>query len=99
MRKAKNDWINERCTEIDTCMKGNNTRQAYSILKALTKKGQADRQTSKTKTATSLPKKAVHERWTEYTDDNILGTPPQNENADTSILRAEVEWAIRMLKT
>ena len=38
MRKAKNDWINERCIEIEIEMKGNNTRQAYSILKALTKK-------------------------------------------------------------
>ena len=33
------------------------------------------------------------------TDDNVLGTSPQNENADTPILRAEVEEAIRMLKT
>ena len=38
MRKVKNDWINERCIEIETGMKGNNTRQAYFILKAITKK-------------------------------------------------------------
>ena len=55
MRKAKNDWINERCIEIETEMKGNNTRQVYSILKALTEKGQGDRQILETKTARSLP--------------------------------------------
>ena len=65
MRKSKNDLKNERYTEIETEMKGNNTRQAYSILKALTKKGQADRQTSKIKKTPSLPKKAVLGRWTE----------------------------------
>ena len=58
MRKAKNDWINERCIEMETEMKGNNTIQVYSILKALTEKGQGDRQISETKTAPSLPKKS-----------------------------------------
>ena len=33
------------------------------------------------------------------TNDNILGTPAQNENDDMPILRSEVEQAIRMLKT
>ena len=38
MRNTKNDWINEQCIEIETEIKGNNTRQVYSILKALPKK-------------------------------------------------------------
>ena len=54
-------------------------------------------------------KKQYLGKWTEYceelynyelnTNDNIPRTPPQNENADTPILRTEVEEAIRKPKT
>ena len=57
MSKAKNDWINERCIEIETEIKGNNTRQAYSILKALTKKRSSQSSNIEDKNGTLLTEK------------------------------------------
>ena len=85
MGKAKNDWINERCTEIETGMKANNTRQAYSILTVLTEKRSSRSSNIEDKNGTLLTeKKAVLGRWTEelynyeLNKDDILGTPGVN---------------------
>ena len=37
MKKAKEDWVNRKCKEIDTCFTHNNIKKAYQIVKDLTK--------------------------------------------------------------
>ena len=37
MKKAKEDWVNRKCKEIDTCFTLTNTNKAYQIVKDLTK--------------------------------------------------------------
>ena len=67
MKKEKEDWVNRKCKEIDTCFTHNNTKKAYQIVKDLTK--------SKQRTSTNIQnkygncindKKGVIIRWTEY---------------------------------
>ena len=37
MKKAKEDWVNQKLNEIDNCFIHNNTKKAYQIVKDLTK--------------------------------------------------------------
>ena len=37
MRKAKENWINQKCTDIGHCLIRNNTKKAYQIVNDLTK--------------------------------------------------------------
>ena len=36
LRKAKEVWIEQQCTEIEQCLKRNNTKKAYQVTKDLT---------------------------------------------------------------
>ena len=38
MRIAKENWINNKCTDIGECLIRNNTKKAYQIVNVLTKK-------------------------------------------------------------
>ena len=38
MRIAKENWINNKCTDIGECLIRNNTKKAYQIVNELTKK-------------------------------------------------------------
>ena len=40
MKKAKEDWIEEQCTEFEDCLTNNNSRRAYQVVKELTKQRQ-----------------------------------------------------------
>ena len=37
MKKAKENWINQKCIDIGDCLTRNNTKRAYQIIKDLTK--------------------------------------------------------------
>ena len=38
MKKAKENWLNNECKDIDNSFASNRSKKAYSIIKALTKK-------------------------------------------------------------
>ena len=40
MAKAKEDWIEERCMEIEDCLSNNNSKRAYQVVKELAKESQ-----------------------------------------------------------
>ena len=40
MKKAKEDWISAQCEKIETCLKKNNSKTAYQLVKDLTSEKQ-----------------------------------------------------------
>ena len=38
MRKAKQNWIEKQCEDIEDCLSSNNTKNAFKLVKDLTKK-------------------------------------------------------------
>ena len=40
VKKAKEDWIDAQCEEIETCLNKNNSKRAYQLVKDLTSKKQ-----------------------------------------------------------
>ena len=60
MKKAKEDWIEEQCTEIKDCLTNNNSRRAYQVVKELTKQTQVKINTIQDKKGNaSLKKKTL----------------------------------------
>ena len=109
MRKAKNQWINRQCKEIEDCFSSNRTRRAYKIVKRLTKTpthsiNAINNKDGRLQTEAS----AISNRWHEYCidlysnkhtgDDRVLQT---NSSALTEpephILEGEVLDAINSL--
>ena len=41
MKKAKEDWIDAQCEEIETCLNKNNSKTAYQLVKDLTSEKQS----------------------------------------------------------
>ena len=112
MREAKEKWITEQCESIDAGIRQGNSKAAYATLKKLTKTQQPTATIIKDKDGSLLTEKAaVTKRWTEYCqelynftirpDPNILtnATKSSSECEDAPILQAEVEEAVRSLKT
>ena len=110
MEKAKENWIEEQCQEIDSNLTQNNSKKAYQIVKDLTttKKGRAN--TIQDKSGKSLTEEQeILCRWTEYCselynhdtkgDPTVLPGPHSTNQDDFPILREEVESAVRSLKT
>ena len=109
MKKAKKNWINQKCIYIGDCLTRNNTKRAYQIVNDLTKpKDNAavniqDKHVSKFIT----DKMDVRKRWTEYCselyshnaegDDAVLDVNEPKYQYSFHILESEVEDAIRTL--
>ena len=110
MTKAKENWINEQCEEIENNLVRNNSRKAYDTVKTLTKTKQSKVNTIKDKDGETLVDKTkILKRWTEYCselynyelkgDPKVLETPKsQNDDTDDIILKSEIEEAVKMLK-
>jgi len=58
MKKAKKAWIEQKCTEIQTSLKQNNTKKAYEVVKELTKDKSARPTNIQSKTEKCLTKEA-----------------------------------------
>ena len=109
MKRAKEEWIEAQCTEIEDNLNRNNSRRAYQIVKELTQQRQAKVSTIHDKDGNCLiEEEEILKRWTEYCselynqptlgDPNILIGPESSNEDDFPILRSEVEAAIRSLK-
>ena len=111
MKKAKEDWIDDQCKKIDNSLKMNDSITAYQTVKELTATKQSKVSTLEDKNGTALTGlEEILSRWTEYCselysheangDPDVLNVPGKDYEDDTedSILKSEVEEAIRSLK-
>ena len=67
MKKAKEDWIDAQCEEIETCLNKNNSKRAYQLVKDLTSEKQGRSSAIQDKSGKCLTEeKEILSRWTEY---------------------------------
>ena len=109
MKKAKDNWIEKQCSEIEENLKRNNSKMAYSIVKDLTTPKQGRCSAIQNKAGKCLTEEQeILERWTEYCSDlynyktngnpEVLNVPPASNVDKYPILRDEVEQAVKSLK-
>ena len=109
MKKAKEDWIDAQCEEIETCLNKNNSKRAYQLVKDLTSEKQGRSSTIQDKSWKCLiEEKEILSRWTEYClklynyescgDNAVLDCSQPPEEDLQPILREEVEIAVASLE-
>lgn len=109
LKKAKEDWIGQQCTEIESSLSKNNSKKAFQIVKDLTRKKQPRVSTIQDENGTCLTEaNDIAKRWTDYCkelynhpssgDPEVLKVPNSTNNDDFPILKEEVEFAIRTMK-
>ena len=109
MKKSKENWIGEQCTETEENLRKNNSKRAYQLVKDLTimKQGKAT-------TVQNRPRKwfteerHIQNRLTEYYselynhkasgDPSVLNCPHTDTENNHLILSKEVETAVQSLK-
>ena len=110
MREAREKWMDEQCEGIEQSTGQGNSKKVYELVRTLTKTKQDKSTVIENKDGELLTENAaVLSRWTEYCkvlynypiqpDTNILGkeTRPSKEPSPLSVMREEVEEAIRSL--
>ena len=109
VKKAKEDWIDAQCEEIETCLNKNNSKRAYQLVKDLVSEKQGRSSTIQDKSGKCLTEeKDILSRWTEYCselynyescgDNAVLDCSKPLEEDLQPILREEVEIAVASLK-
>ena len=109
MKKAKEDWISEKCSYIESNLSKNNSKKAYQLVKELSSSKQEHSTVIQNKNGEVLTEdRDMLKRWTEYCSelynyktngDPEFASAHESTNIDSDdILRAEVEEAVRMLK-
>ena len=67
MKKAKENWIGEQCSEIEENLRKNNSRGAYQLVKDLTTVKQGEATTVQDCSGKCLrEEREILNRWTEY---------------------------------
>ena len=65
VKKAKDDWIDVQCEEIETCLNKNNSKRAYKMVKDLTSEKQGRSSAIQDKSGKCLTEeKDILSRWT-----------------------------------
>ena len=113
VRQDKEQWLKDRCTEIEKCTESNKSKSAYKLIRETRKKWQGRQSAIRDKNGVMLQsKEEISQRWTEYCSElykengdyrdvvNELNSiaPPPREDIDETILYSEVEAAVRKLK-
>ena len=109
MKKAKTNWIEEQCQDIEDSMKKNNSKKTYQLVKDLTSTKQGRTATIQDKDGKCLTEEQdILKRWSEYCSElynyratgypEVLNVPPATDNDNYPILREEVEAAVKSLK-
>ena len=108
MKKAKENWIGEQCSEIEENLRKNNSKRAYQLVKDLTtvKQGKVTSVQDRSGKCLTEERQALN-RWTEYCselynykanrDPSELNCPQTDTEDDHPILRREVEAAVQSL--
>ena len=105
MKKAKENWIGEQCSETEENLRKNNSKKAYQLVKDLTTVNQGKATTVQDRSGKCLTKERMLNRWTEYCtelySDKANGDPllldclQTDTEDDHPILLKEVEAAIQ----
>ena len=67
MKIAKETWIQGQCQEVQACLRNNNSKKAYQLVKNLTTEKQGKSTTIQDKSGKCLTEKnEILNRWTEY---------------------------------
>ena len=109
VKKAKEDWIDAQCEEIETCLNKNNSKREYQLVQDLTSEKQARSSTIQDTSGIYLTEKnEILSRWTEYCselynyescgDNAVLDCSQLQEEDLQPILREEAEIAVGSLK-
>ena len=109
MNKAKEDWISEKCNDIESNLSKNNSKKAYELVKELSSTKQERSTVIQNKKGEPLTEeKDILNRWTEYCselynyetngDPEFARAHESTDNESEDILREEVEAAVKMLK-
>ena len=109
MKKAKENWIGEQCSEIEENLRKNNSKKAYQLVKDLTTVKQGKATTVQDRSGRCLTEeREILNQWTEYCtelcnhkangDLSVLDCPQTDTEDDHPILRKEVEAAVQSLK-
>ena len=109
MKMAKETWIQGQCQEVEACLRKNNSKKAYQLVKDLTTEKQGKSTTIQDKSGKCLTEEnEILNRWTEYcsdinnyeTDEDpiVLDCPQIPDEEHHPILREEVEAAVKALK-
>ena len=109
IKKAKENWIREQCSEIEENLRKNNSNRAYQLVKDLTTVKQGKATTVQDRSGKCLTEeRQILNRWTEYCselynykangDPSVLNCPQTEKEDDHPILRKEVEAAVQSLK-
>ena len=70
MKMAKNSWIQDQCQEVEACLRKNNSKKAYQLVKDLITEKQGKSTTIQDKSEKCLTdENAILNRWTEYCSD------------------------------
>ena len=109
MKKAKENWIGEQCSEIEENLRKNNSKRAYQLAKDLTTVKQGKATTVQNGSGKCLTEeREILNRWTEcYTelynhkangDPSVLDCSQTDTEDDHHILRKEGEAAVQSSK-
>ena len=109
MKKAKENWIGEQCSESEENLRKNNSKRAHELIKELTTVKQGKVTTVQDRSGKCLTEeRQILNRWTEYCtelynykanrDPSVLDCPQTDTEDDHPILRREVEAAVQSLK-
>ena len=109
MKMAKETWIQGQCQEVEACLRKNNSKKAYQLIKDLTTEKQGKSKTIQDKSGKCLTEKNEFiNRWTEYCSDLynyetdgdpiVLDCPQIPDEEHHPILREEVGAAVKALK-
>ena len=109
MKKAKEKWIEEQCSEIEENLRKNNSKRAYQLVKDLITVKQGKATTVQNRSGTCLvEERQILNRWTEYCSELysykpngdllVLNCTQTDTEDDHPILRREVEVAVQSLR-
>ena len=109
MKMAKETCIQGQCQEVEACLRKNNSKKAYQLVKDLTTEKQGKSTTIQDKSGRCLTEEnEILNRWTEYCSDLynyetdgdpiVLDCPQISNEEHHPILREEVEAAVKVLK-
>ena len=109
MTKAKENWIEEKCNDIEQDLVRNNSKKAYQTVKELSSAKQNRSSIIQDKEGNRLTEgEDIMKRWTQYCselynvrtdgDPSVLQTPQNTDTDNFPILREEVEAAVKALK-
>ena len=109
MKRAKENWIGEQCSEIEENLRKSNSKRAYQLVKDLTTVKQGKTTTVQDRSGKCLTEeRQILNRWTEYCsevynyktsgDPSVQNCPKTGTEDDHPILRREVEAAVQSLK-